>query len=113
MKIFVGNSQEELYMSLVKEEEFFPHSWRLHKIEWNTKQFTSPAIVTDDYKKQPFPFSLQRNTRRRLGVVAMPISPTTWEAEIRKIIVQSQPRQKLSKTLISTHKPSVVTHASS
>jgi hypothetical protein len=33
-----------------------------------------------------------------------------WEVEIGKIVVQSQPRQKVSNTPISTNKPGLVAH---
>jgi hypothetical protein len=40
----------------------------------------------------------------------MPVISFTWEVEIRKIIVQGQPEQKVSETL--SQKPSyVVVHA--
>jgi hypothetical protein len=37
----------------------------------------------------------------------MPITLATQEAEMRKITVGSQPRQKVSETPISTNKPGV------
>jgi hypothetical protein len=39
-----------------------------------------------------------------------PVIPATWEAEIRKIVVQHQPGKKVSETPISTNKPAVVVH---
>jgi hypothetical protein len=39
-----------------------------------------------------------------------PIIPATKKVEIRRMVVQGQPRQKVSKNLISTNKPGVVLH---
>jgi hypothetical protein len=38
----------------------------------------------------------------------MSVIPANWDAEIRRIMVQAQPRQIVSKTLISSNKLSVV-----
>jgi hypothetical protein len=40
----------------------------------------------------------------------MPVIPATWEAEINRIMVLDQPRQKASKTSTSTKKLDMVTH---
>jgi hypothetical protein len=43
-----------------------------------------------------------------VGEGAEPVNPATQEVEVRRLTVQSQSRQKVSETLISTNKLDVV-----
>jgi hypothetical protein len=42
--------------------------------------------------------SLSSNYNFELNTVPTPVIPATWEAEIGRIFIQGQPRQKVSKT---------------
>jgi hypothetical protein len=41
----------------------------------------------------------------------LPIIPDTWEAEIRRMVVQGQPQQKNLQDTVSKNKLDVVTHS--
>jgi hypothetical protein len=41
----------------------------------------------------------------------MPVISATWEAEIRRIVVQDQPGQNISKIPSQQYKPGVVLHS--
>jgi hypothetical protein len=53
------------------------------------------------------PGSLKKTLKSRVWWL-MPIIPAIWEGEIRRIMVQGQPGQKVSETPISTNKLAMV-----